>query len=456
MDYKITDYGAIGDGRTINTVSIQRAIDECSQNGGGRVVIEGGKYITGTLFLKSNVCLYVDVSSELLGSINGDDYCKENVYINLFRNETPLDRCLIYAYKADNIAICGSGRINGQGDKLPRSNRPMLLRYKECNHILLEDIRLEAPASWSNSFIMCSNITIHHIYVHSRANYNGDGNDFNSCKNVNISDCIYDCSDDCIVLHNSFPGIPCENITVTNCTMCSKWAGIRVGLATREEIRNMTVTNCIFRDIDCSGIKIQSSEGSTIKNMIFSNLIMQNVMRPIFMTANYFQESVNGSDVFSGISEIKEIIFSNIICESQKESIQTEGKGKGFNIPSCVIIDSLETASIHDILLENIRYTVLDNAYKDYVERAVIPTHEGKRGEAYNYMGLLPSYGVYLRNAQNITLQNVKVKTSELDKRPMIYADNVENLIVRECTGGVVKENKKTNTKVCVKNVEAN
>lgn len=128
-------------------------------------------------------------------------------------------------------------------------------------------------------FVICFCLTIH-----SRANHNGDGLDFDGCQNVRVSNCAFDTSDDSICLQASRQDRPCRDVVITNCSFCSKWAGIRIGLLSRGNIENVTVSNCIFKDIQDSGLKIQVCEGGIMQNMTFSNLVMTNVPRPIFMT----------------------------------------------------------------------------------------------------------------------------------------------------------------------------
>lgn len=153
----------------------------------------------------------------------------------------------------------------------------MMFRYLECENITLEQIHLEVPALWTNAFIGCTNIKVDKVDIHSRANKNGDGLDFYGCNKVFVSNCNFDCSDDCICLQNSYTDKKCRNIVIENCVMSSQWAGIRIGLLSCGVIENLTLTNYIFENINCSAIKIQSAEGAEVRQMVFHNLIMNNV-----------------------------------------------------------------------------------------------------------------------------------------------------------------------------------
>jgi len=296
MEYDVCKFGAVGDGVTMDTEAIQKAVDICGNEGGGRVLLQKGVFLTGTLFMKSNVDLHIDINATLLGSSDVNDYSSDT-YKQLYRNETHMDKCLIYSHNIENISLTGRGTIHGQGENFPQTlsdgtqlPRPMMLRYLNCSNIHLSGLKLRNPASWTNAFICCKDIWVDGVDIHSRANYNGDGLDFDCCENVFVSNCKLDCSDDCICLQNSETDRKCKNIVVSNTLMKSKWAGMRIGLLSCGDIENVTVTNCIFKDVDCSALKIQSAEGGIIKDMVFSNLVMANVQRPFFITLNQFRE----------------------------------------------------------------------------------------------------------------------------------------------------------------------
>jgi polygalacturonase len=250
--FDIRDYGAKGDSNTINTIAFQTAIDACNKSGGGTVLVSGGKFITGTIYLKSNVCLQIDAGAVMLGSSNINDYAS-NTDRTMYRGEPYMDRCLIFASNANNISIVGSGKIDGQGKLFPNAgdpqeNRPKLLRVLNCTKIRMRDITLESPASWTTEWRYCADIVVDGITIFSQANGNGDGLDFDGCSDVRVSNSSFNTSDDAICLQTSLTDKPCRNIVITNCVFSSKWAGIRIGLLSRGDFNNVVVTNCIFNN----------------------------------------------------------------------------------------------------------------------------------------------------------------------------------------------------------------
>lgn len=415
-------FGAIGDGATKDTKAIQSAIDTCHDAGGGTVVLAGGVFLTGTLFMKSHVELQVDITATLLGSNDIEDY-SDHTHKQLYRNEAHMDRCLVYANGCHNISFSGKGIIHGQGEKFPEKmpdhsygQRPMLMRYLNCNNIRLKDLKFRNPASWTNAFINCQDIWVDGIDILSRANCNGDGLDFDSCQNVFISNCKLDCSDDCICLQNSFADNTCKNIMVSNTLLCSKWAGMRIGLLSCGTIENVTVTNCIFKDIECSGLKIQSAEGGILQNMVFSNLVMENVQRPLFLTLNHFRERVDLPEEVPQTGKLRNLNFENIQASGRPDSPDS--------LQSCIIMDGLPGHYIENIGLSNIRYLAAGGGSDADAQRTDIPHHERKRAESFNYEGSLPAYGIYARYVNGLKIFNVQIDTLNEDQRLCIFKDD--------------------------------
>lgn len=429
-DFNITHYGAVNDGKTINTLSIQKAIDECNAFGGGRVIINGGgTYVSGTLFMKSNVTLFIDNGSTLQGSLNQNDY-PSNVYKNMYRGETTKDRCLIYAENENSIAIEGHGTIDGNGHKVhfPREKvngksiqRPMLLRFKDCSNITMRDIHLINPASWTTAWLYCDNITIDGITILSRANYNGDGLDFDGCTNVRVSNSNFDNSDDSICLQTSLPDKPCKYITISNCNFTTKWGGIRIGLLSRGNIEYVTVTNCTFRDIYDSGLKIQQNEGGEMRHMVFNNLVMENVPRPIFMT---FCQQIASVDTpenqFEPLKRMHDMIFSNIIVDNSE-----------LDKNSAFFLTGIPGHQIENISINNVTFIVRGGGtIKDATQKIVkeYTLDNMSRWPEFFVVESLPTCGLYARHINGLTIKDFNIITKNEDKRFPFIFDKVKSL----------------------------
>lgn len=426
MDFNVREFGALGDGQTKDTVAIQCAIDTCNKRGGGRVIFEPGEYLIGTIYLRSYVELFLDVNAKLLGSPDIHDYA-ENTYRQLYAGEAHMDRCLIFACGVEDIAISGRGEVNGQGGVFPSQNedgsfgsRPMLFRYVDCQNIRVSGVKLRDPAAWTNAFIRCKDIWVDGIDIRSRANWNGDGLDFDGCQNVFISNCKFDCSDDCICLQSSRTGISCRNLVIQNCVMKSKWAGIRIGLLNRGDIEQVTVTNCCFEDIECSALKIQSTEGGTIRNLVFNNLVMENVQRPLFVTLNHFRMGVESPLEIPQTSRIQNLQFNNIRATGRPSS-PIFGR-------SCIILDGLANHYIENITLSNVRYTAVGRGSLENAQRTEVPDLLNKRPECFQYEGAMPAYGIFARHILGLELNGVQIDTLEPDVRPMMVTEDCQIL----------------------------
>jgi galacturan 1,4-alpha-galacturonidase len=313
-----SDYGAVGDGKTNDTSAVQRAIDDCAAAGGGTVNIAGGRYLIGTITLKSGIELHVSHDGVLLGSPRCEDYPEHN-NSRLKSSDLPRGRsgCLIYAEDCDNIAITGRGIIDGNGENFVTLNPPdipgphyrrinaptppRVVFFVGCKNVKVTDVRMiNQPAGWSYWISDCEDVAFDRCKIEADVQYpNNDGIHINSSRNVSVSNCNIVCGDDCIIVRANNYSLPqnkiCERITVTNCTLTSYSGGIRIGWICDGTIRNCAFSNIVMTDTSC-GISIylprfsnprtsdQGRENTLIENITFSNIIMDGVYaHPIYI-----------------------------------------------------------------------------------------------------------------------------------------------------------------------------
>jgi len=425
-DYNVLDYGAKGDGISLDTKAVQKAIDKCTINGGGKVIIPSGKTVLiGTIYLKDNVNLHIELGAILLGSSDIKDYATDT-HKNLYKNEPHMDRCLIFAIHAKSFAITGLGTIDGNGffkNFTNKTGRPMLIRFLRCNTIQLRNVTLKNPASWTSAWLYCDNIVVDGITIHSRVNNNGDGLDFDGCTNVRVSNSAFDTSDDSICLQASLPDKPCKNVVVTNCTFTSKWAGMRIGLLSRGDIESVTVANCTFNDIDDSGLKIQLNEGGEMKNMSFSNLVMKNVPRPIFMTFAQQKACVEAPEEMYPMKAMHHFVFSSIIADNSE-----------LDKNSVILITGMPDNYITDINLNNIQLIfsgggTQEDAKKTSIKEYTRDVLNGWWPEFY-LLGTLPASGIYARHLKGLSIDTVSINILSKDERsPIVLCDVINDYI---------------------------
>lgn len=227
--FDVRDCGAVGDGVTLDTKAIQAAINACSQAGGGKVYLTNGKFLSGTLYLKDNVTIYLEAGAVLLGSADINDY---PVTIPGFRSYTDnyTDKSLIYAEKVKNISIIGRGTIDGQGTSFKGKwkVRPYTLRVIECHDVVVKDVTMRNSPMWMQHYLACDNVRVDGITVYNQCNRNNDMIDIDGCRNVTIANCIGDTDDDALTFKSTC-GRPTENVTVTNCILSSHCNAIKCG-----------------------------------------------------------------------------------------------------------------------------------------------------------------------------------------------------------------------------------
>ncbi|WP_298319465.1 glycosyl hydrolase family 28 protein [uncultured Aquimarina sp.] len=425
-DYNVLDFGAKADGITKDTKAIQKAIDTCSKNGGGNVVIPSGKTIViGTIYMKDFVTLHIQNGAVLLGSPNIEDYTTDT-HKNMYKNEKHMDRCLIFARNAKSFGITGFGTIDGNGYFKNFNNkigRPMLIRFMNSNNIHLKDVTLKNSAAWTSAWLYCNDILVDGIKIISRVNNNGDGLDFDGCTNVRVSNSSFDTSDDSICIQASLKEKPSKNIVVTNCPFTSKWAGMRIGLLSRGDIESIAVTNCTFHDIEDAGLKIQLNEGGEMKNMSFSNLIMKSVPRPIFMTFAQQKACVDAPEEMYPMKAMHHFIFDGIIADNSK-----------LDKNSAVFITGMPNHYITDIQLNNFQLIVAgggtkkDEQKKDFKEYT-LDVLDGWWPE-FHLVGTLPAYGIFARHVSDLSINNFQIKTITDDARPPIVFQDVKHVSI--------------------------
>jgi polygalacturonase len=430
-EYKITAFGALPDTSFLSTSAIQKAIDACYQNGGGRVLIPAGHYKTGTIILKSNVNLHLESGAILYGSRNLDDYIKlKPAYISL-RTQTATIQ-LIYAENADNVSITGLGEIDGQGDGFKKLSwndegitRPHLLRFITCTHVNIENISLKNSGCWMQHYLACEQVRIHGVRVLNRNNYNNDGLDLDGCRNVTVSDFISDSDDDGITLKSTSPR-PCENITITNCVVSSRCNAIKMGTESNGGFKNIAVSNCVVKPSSMeapeffgkkggiSAIALEIVDGGTMEGIAINNVQVDGTEVPIFIRLGNRARSYQEGVMIDHVGTLGDITISNV-------------RAKHAGVTGCSIT-GLPGNNVSNIRLSNIAISQEGGVLRDSINWNIEEKPQDYP-EAIMF-GTLPASGFFVRHAENIVFDAVQLDTKNVDMRPVFYFDEAKSCIL--------------------------
>ncbi|MCC7083889.1 MAG: glycoside hydrolase family 28 protein [Pirellulales bacterium] len=428
-DRVVTDFGAVADGKALNTKNIQRAIDECTAAGGGVVRIPAGTFLTGSLVLKDHVTLCLDSGAVLLGSTRLEDYEPHVPKLRSYTDVHYVDRSLIYAEKAKNVAIVGRGMIDGQGKadsfrKKPYKQRPYMMRFVECRDVLVRDVTLKNAAMWVQHYLGCSGVNINGVTVDSLANANNDGIDIDSCEFVRVANCHISSVDDSIVL-KSTTHLPCRHVTVTNCNLKSLCNALKCGTESHSGFEDITISNCTIYDTKLSGIALEAVDGGSLRRVIVSGISMVNVANPLFIRLGnrarpLVKQDGETSDAKPSVAALHHVIIRDVVA--------TGGDKIGCAIAG---IPSHPICNVH---LSNIHLTMAGGGDAELVERE-IPENETSYPE-YFMFGELPAYGLYCRHVDGITMNNITLDHVKPDARPAIVLDDVKGAdLFRVVTG---------------------
>lgn len=420
------------------TAQLQKAIDVASRSG-LCLNLEEGVYQCGTLYLRDHTNLYLPSGCVLMGSGNICDYGNdtgENRYID----EEYMDRCFLYAEDCEDIHLYGGGEINGNGwafhdEKDWQIPRPMLLRLYRCRNIVIEGLSLVDPASWTCAFLECESITARHLTCRALINLNGDGLDFDGCRQVLVEDCNFMQSDDCICLQNHKKETPMENVIIRRCRMTSQTCAVRIGMSSIGDIRDVHIHHCTLENVWREGIKVESSEGGTIEHLRFEDLIMLNVRRPLYYLCNN-RIATKGVNTVPPFGKVARIIAKRIRIIDTPEMQQThfytfrgEKCVQGEPVFGGIRCDAPDKAPLEDICFSQIEYLAFGGVRRSQIPEGWPPVPDARTeslvGKADNYY---PNWSraVFLdcRNVQRLKINDVKLRCRLQDEREPVIIEN--------------------------------
>ncbi len=391
--FYVNNYGAIADGKTLNTVAIQKTIDACAKNGGGIVAFQKGIYLTGSLFIKSGVHFKIDKEVEIRGSEDIKDYKTIDTRVAGIEMQWPA--ALINVRNQENVVIDGEGTINGQGKVFwdyywnlrkeyePKglrwivdydAQRPRTILISDSKNIFLKGINIQQAGFWTVQVLYSEYVTVDGITIRNNIGGHGpstDGIDIDSSKWILVQNCDIDCNDDnfCLKAGRDWDGLrvnkPTEYVVIRDC-VARKGAGLlTLGSETSGSIRHVYASNITGNGTKNGlNIKSASNRGGTVEDVLMENIQMENCNTFIQISMNW-NPSYSYSKLPEGYNE------KTLPAHWKKMLTPVEPASKGIphfrnihlknihvkNIGTAINVEGMEASTIENITLDNVHIT---------------------------------------------------------------------------------------------------
>jgi polygalacturonase len=413
--FNLLEFGARGDGAANDAAAIQKAIDRCTEAGGGTVLVPAGRtFLTSRIVLRSRVNLHLEPGAVLASTDGRDD----------FPNQT-----VIEAWDAEDVSITGTGTVDGRAHRFMLAElphiyrgcdwRPHLIRLVGCRKVTIRDVTLRNAAQWALTPIGCDGVLVHGITIDNDLKVpNGDGIDPENCRHVRISDCHIAAGDDAICLKSSREWMkygPCEAVTVTGCTLVSTSCAIKIGSGVWTSVRDCVFDSCVIRRSH-RGLGIQHRDAGSVENLLFSNMVIETRLfhddwwgrsEPIYVTAL-------PREAGKPVGPVRNIRFRNLLCRGES------------GIYVCGSPESVPEG----LSFEGVRVEI------DKTSRHAGGRYDNRPGTGGLYEHR--TAGVYVQRAKRVTLRNVEVVwgANRPDScGPALECHAVEGLEVEEFRG---------------------
>ena len=458
--FNVLDYGAVADGKTLSSPAVQKAIDECSANGGGVVYFPKGIYVLATVFFKDNVHIEFEDGTDILGSLDFYEYEQQEevpypICTYQDASHSYFNLAMFVGRNCKNIAITGRAKIDMRsvwdedgvrGEEICHRG-PKCISLRECDDVLICDVDIRNVTDLAIYFAGCDNVDIHGVkmvvYI--------DGISPDNCKNVKIYDCDVESGDDGIVLKSSYTlgriDI-CKDINVYNCRVKSRCSAIKFGTETNGGFEDIVVDNVDVYDTRITAIAIESVDGAIIDGLTVKNIRIKNTNGLIFVHLGKRMRGPEGRE----IGEIKNVILENITAEgpyepytvipwnyfshkrgeylqypwiyssanNSDEELVKNGRNTGWQLSSNVC--GLKDRPLENITLRNVHLKVAGGVTEYDKE---VPDNGPEYPEVMVYGWTLPAKGIYFRHVKGLTMDNVTVESYNPDAREDFVFEDV-------------------------------
>ncbi len=432
--FDVTQLGAVGDGKTMCTKAIQRAIDSV---GKGVVNVPAGVYLTGSLHLRSHVELHLEKGATLLGSRFRKDY------------DRALWFSLLIGDKLEDVAITGEGTIDGNGKALAQDvlrlvdtgevkipaggwrpseqDRVEILELTECHGVRVEGVKIQNACCWVQTYRRCGDLTLKGLRVYSKTYWNNDGFDIVDCRNVRVADCDVDSCDDGICLKSERRDSRCENVLIEHCSVRSSASAIKFGTASYGGFRKVVVKDIRIRDTFRSCVALESVDGGTLEDVLVENVKAVN-------TGNAFFIRLGHRNLSAPTGRVRNVTLRDFDVQvpagqpDQGYSFQGPPVTEPHNVFPSSIVGHTEVP-IENVQLERINIRMAGGGSRAVADVAIdkVPERPSNYPEVTMF-GERPAWALYVRHIKGLTIKELTVTVDKPDYRPPFVADDVSGL----------------------------
>lgn len=465
-EYVVTDYGVPEDTTQLASPCINAAITDCANHGGGKVVVPAGKYRCGTIFLKSHVELHLEAGALLYATDGYEHFPMQPRASYRSQKDKGGWNALIFAVDCEDIAVTGLGTVDGRGKgrkgylkDVPGdgNGRPKNLLFISCKRVRVSGIKMFNSALWNQHYLNCEDVVVDGIQVYNHCNANNDGIDIDGCRRFLLSNSVFDCDDDGIVLKST--GLaPCEDIIVKGCVVSSFANAIKCGTESVGGFRNILISDCIVKPSRHQGDRIVKStpsgitaislvlvDGGSLEHVTVNNILIEGTEAPLYVRlANRGRRKIEDMESImkKEVGTLRHVTISNISawdCGTFGSSIT----GIPEHCVEDITLSNIHVQSKGGLRKGNYRtprdlggkrHDMAGNLFPDRYWEKVEQLAEDETGYPQpTVWGNLPCHGLLVRHARGVRLNNVHFSTSTPDPRKAITMDDVEEKSKMTC-----------------------
>jgi polygalacturonase len=432
--YDITQFGAQGDDQTDCTQAIQTAIDSASRYGGS-VVFPTGTFLSGTVYLKSNITVTLTQNAVWKGIPDPEAY-PDQTPSHPSRLDIYSRKAMLYADGVENIVLQGTGTFYPQGEHpvyqdgiADSPTRPYGLWMIGCQDIIVQDWHMKQSAYWMQRYLHCQRLRISGLRVYNHANLNNDGIDIDGCQDVIVSDCHVDSSDDALCF-KSEGGWDTRDVVVTNCLLSSHATAFKLGTGSIGGFQRMTISNLVIKPSRApevrhqlkmkgglAGIDIMTVDGGIVEDILIENVTMDSIETPLFVRLGGRLGTPTQNTPPKEPGKIRDVRIQQVIA---RNALQVSSHITG--IPN----HPIESITLSDVLIEVQGGGTLQDTSLAVPENVTYYPYNRIFGVN------LPSYGLYARHVQKLTLRNVEFRVLHEEARPALVADDIDQLVLKD------------------------